>query len=321
MTDSMDVKRAAARIAEYVRLTPVERSLAFGQISNGEVWFKLEHLQHTGSFKLRGAMNRILSLTREELDRGVITASNGNHGIAVCYAGAAVGIRPQVYLRHGVPELRVNLIEALGGEPIFYGENPLDAEVHARRLAIQTGRTFISPYNDEAVIAGQGTIGVELDHQLDAIDAVFIAVGGGGLISGVAAYLKAARPDVRIVGCWPENSPVMLECLKAGRIVDVPERPTLSDSTAGGIEQNSLTFPLCRDLIDEAVLVSEDEIRQAMRLVADHERWMIEGAAAVAVASFLKTKEAYRGRRVVILLCGRNIAAEKFLQACLNAAN
>ena len=316
MHSSIDVTEAASKIGEHVRRTPLEYSAALSRLSGAEVWLKQEHLQHTGSFTWRGALNRVLSLSAAELERGVVTASNGNHGIAVCRAGGLVGIRPQVYLRHGAPEMRVELIRQMGGEPRFFGLNPLEAEIHARQAAELAGQTFISPYNDPKVIAGQGTIGLELVEQLDSIDAVFVAVGGGGLIAGVASALRAGQSGARVVGCWPENSPVLHECLKAGRIVDFPEKPTLSDSTAGGIEAGSVTLPLCQRLIDESVLVSEAEIGEAMRLIADHERWMVEGAAGVALAGLLRSSAKWRGARVVVVLCGRNIATRKFIEAC-----
>jgi threonine dehydratase len=306
-----DIQAAAERLQPVIRLTPIEYSSALSELTGCEVWLKLEHLQHTGSFKLRGAANKLLSLTAAERARGVITASNGNHGIAVCHAARQLGVRAQVFMRNGVPELRVALIRALGGEPVFYGEHALAAELHARAVAAQTGQVFISPYNDAQVIAGQGTLGVELAQQLSGLDAVFVAVGGGGLISGIAAYLQAVSPKTRVIGCWPEHSPVLYECLKAGRIFDCPELPTISDSTAGGVEPDALTFPMCQQLLAGHVLVSEDEIKQAMRLVLERERWVIEGAAGVAVAAMLKVAEQYRGQRVVALLCGRNIAAER----------
>jgi threonine dehydratase len=311
MISANEILEAEVRIRQLVRQTPLDRSLQLSELTGCDVWLKLEHLQYTGSFKLRGATNRILSLFYEELERGIVTASNGNHGIAVCHAAQRVGVTPQVFMRHGVSEAKLSLIKLLGGEPVFYGNDSLEAELKARETARQNGQIFISPYNDAKVIAGQGTIGVELHRQLADIDAVFVTVGGGGLISGIAAYLKTFSPRTRIVGCWPENSPVMHECLKAGNIFDCPEQPTISDSTAGGLEPDSITFELCRDLIDDHVLVSENEIKQAMRLLIEKERWIVEGAAGVALAALLKEQAAFAGKRVVVVLCGRNIAAEK----------
>lgn len=308
---AQDVLTAAARIQPVIRPTPTDYSLALSELSGCHVWLKLEHLQHTGSFKLRGATNKLLAMTADERARGVITASNGNHGIAVCYAARELGVPVQVFMRQGVPELRVALIRALGGEPVFFGDDSLRAEMQARAVAEQRGQVFISPYNDAEVMAGQGTIGVELAAQLETMDAVFVAVGGGGLIAGIATYLKEVRPNVKVIGCWPENSPVLHECLKAGRIIDCPELPTISDSTAGGVEADTLTFAPCQRLLDEHVLVSEDEIKRAMRLVLEKERWVIEGAAGVAVAALLKAADRFRGQHVVAVLCGRNLAVER----------
>ncbi len=311
MISANDILEAEVRIRQLVRQTPLDRSTQLSEMTGCDIWLKLEHLQYTGSFKLRGATNRILSLFYDELERGIVTASNGNHGIAVCHAAQRVGVTPQVFMRQGVSEAKLSMIKLLGGEPVFYGNDPLDAELKARETARQNGQVFISPYNDAKVIAGQGSIGVELHRQLADIDAVFVTVGGGGLISGIAAYLKAVSPRTRIVGCWPENSPVMHECLKAGSIFDCPEQPTISDSTAGGLEPDSITFAMCRDLIDDHVLVSELEIKLAMRLLIEKERWIVEGAAGVALAALLKEQVAFAGKRVVVLLCGRNISAEK----------
>ncbi|HQR32711.1 MAG TPA: threonine/serine dehydratase [Blastocatellia bacterium] len=311
MISPTDVLQAETRIRPFIVKTSLDPSFRLSDLAGCDIWLKLEQTQYTGSFKLRGAANKVLSLTPEEIERGVITASNGNHGIAVCYAARQVGITPQVFMRHGVSEAKLGLIRLLGGEPVFFGEDPLEAELKARQTANETGKIFISPYNDAQVVAGQGTIGVELHRQLEDIDSVFITVGGGGLISGIATYLKAVSPKTRIVGCWPENSPVMFESLKAGRIFDCPEKPTISDSTAGGLEPDSMTFEMCQRLIDDHVLVSEEEIKRAMRMLAEQERWIVEGAAGVALAALLKERQRFAGQRCVVLLCGRNIAAEK----------
>ncbi|MFN0110132.1 MAG: threonine/serine dehydratase [Blastocatellia bacterium] len=311
MISPADVLQAETRIRPFIVKTSLDPSFRLSDLAGCDIWLKLEQTQFTGSFKLRGAANKILSLMPEELQRGVITASNGNHGIAVCYAARQVGIVPQVFMRHGVSEAKLSLIRLLGGEPVFFGHDPLEAELKARQTAEETGKIFISPYNDAQVVAGQGTIGVELHRQLEDIDAVFITVGGGGLISGVATYLKAVSPRTRIVGCWPENSPVMFECMKAGRVFDCPEKPTISDSTAGGLEPDTITFEMCQRLIDEHVLVSEEEIKRSMRMLAEQERWIVEGAAGVAMAALLKERQRFAGQRCVVLLCGRNIAAEK----------
>ena len=302
-----EVLAAESRIRPYVRETPLERSHHLSQAGNGNVFLKLENLQHTGSFKLRGATNKVLSLSPAELKGGVVAASTGNHGMAVSWAASRQRAAATVYMANGVAPEKVELIRSYGGQPLFHGVNPVDAEYKAREVANATARPFISPYNDAQVVAGQGSIGVELHRQHPQLDSVFIAVGGGGLISGIGSYLKSVNPRIRIVACWPENSHAMYDCMQAGRVVDVPEEPTISDSTAGGVEQGALTLELCRSLIDDCVLVSEQEIYAAMRLVMDKERWLVEGAGAVPVAAYLKRKTDYAGKNVALVICGRNI--------------
>ena len=301
---------AKERIAPYVRETPVEYCAEVG------AYLKLEHLQHTGSFKFRGASNKIAMLTPEEAARGVVTASNGNHGLGVAAASQARGIAAEVFVSTHVSPAKARRIEAMGARIHAAGDDPLTAELAARRAASESGRVFISPYNDLDVAAGQGTIAVELLRQAGPLDAIFVAVGGGGLIGGIGAYCKDVSPKTEIVGCWPVNSPVMHACLEAGSIIEVPELPTLSESTAGGLEPGSVTFDLCRDTIDRSVLVTEEEILGAMRQIMKCEHWLIEGAAGVAVAAFRQVRDQYRGKRVAIVLCGRNLSAEVLRQLC-----
>ena len=209
-----------------------------------------------------------------------------------------------------VSQTKARRIAARGATIRQAGSDPLTAELAARRAAEESGRVFISPYNDLDVAAGQGTLAVEFHQQVPDLDAVFVAVGGGGLIGGVGGYWKAVSSKTQIVGCWPENSPVMYQCLRAGRVIDVAEEPTLSESTAGGLERDAVTLALCRDAIDDSVLVSENEIRAALRLVLETEHWLIEGAAAVAVAAFRRDAARWHGKRVGIVICGRNVSPE-----------
>ena len=303
------IEAALERICSVVRETPVE------EFRPG-VFLKMEHLQRTGSFKFRGASNKIALLTSEQAASGVITASNGNHGLGVAAAAQARGIRAEVFVSSHVSPAKALRIESLGAQIRPAGDDPLTAELAARRSAETSGKVFISPYNDLEVMAGQGTIALELHRQVPELDAVFIAVGGGGLIGGIGSYLKAVSPHTEIVGCWPENSPVMYECMRAGRVVDVPEQPTLSESTAGGLEPDSLTLDVCRRVIDRGVLVTESEILSAMRLFLESEHWLIEGAAAVAVAAYLKEAPRYHGKRAAIVICGRNLSPEALQRLC-----
>jgi threonine dehydratase len=296
------IRAAHERIRSFVRETPLEWSAALG------CFLKLEHLQHTGSFKFRGASNKIALLSPDEAAKGVVTASNGNHGLGVAAAARARGIAAEVFVSSHVSPAKARRIAALGACIHPAGDDPLTAELAARRAAEESGRVFISPYNDLDVAAGQGTIALEMHRQEPALDAVFVAVGGGGLIGGIGAYMKGVSPRIEIAGCWPENSPVMYECLRQGRIVEVEERPTLSESTAGGLEPESVTFPLCRGAIDRSVLVTEEEILSAMHLVLEEEHWVIEGAAGVAVGAFLKEGNRYAGKRCAVVVCGRNVS-------------
>jgi threonine dehydratase len=213
-----------------------------------------------------------------------------------------------VFVSAHVAPAKARRIEVLGARLHRAGEDPLTAELAARRAAEESGRVFISPYNDVDVAAGQGTIAVELERQVPELDAVFVAVGGGGLIGGIGSYFKSVSRRTEIVGCWPGNSPVMLRCMEAGAVIDVPEEATLSESTAGGLEPESVTLGLCRAVIDRPVLVTEEEILAAMRLLLATEHWLVEGAAGVALAAFLKEAARYRGKRVAVVLCGRNLS-------------
>ena len=297
-----EIVAAASRIAPFVRVTPLEYSAETG------AYLKLEHLQHTGSFKFRGASNKIALLTPEQAAAGVVTASNGNHGLGVAAASKARGIVAEVFVSSHVSPAKASRIEALGARLHSAGQDPLTAELVARRAAAESGRVFISPYNDRDVMAGQGTIAIELEQQLPELDAVFVAVGGGGLIGGIGSYLKAVSPRTEIIGCWPEHSPVMLRCIEAGSIVEVDELPTLSESTAGGLEPGSVTFEVCRQVIDRGVLVSEREILNAMRLMFEIEHWVVEGAAGVAMAAYLKEVDRWSGKRAAVIICGRNVS-------------
>lgn len=303
-----EVEAAEARIRPFIRETPLEPSPALGEGHGARVFLKCENLQHTGSFKARGALNKALALTPDELTRGIVTASTGNHGAAVAFALRKIGATATVFVPEGASATKVAAIERLGGVIRRHGTDSGETENFARQHAEKTGAVFISPYNDAQVIGGQGTIAIELLRQLPDLDAVFVAVGGGGLIGGIAALLKARKPGVRIIGCSPENSQVMIKSVAAGRVLDLPSLPTLSDGTAGGVEMDSITFPLVRDLVDELVTVSEADIASAMRRCMEAHHMMIEGSAGVALAAFEKQAARWSGKTAAIVLCGANIS-------------
>jgi len=307
------IVRAHVALRPQVPVSPLQLSGPLSTRFGCEVLLKCEHLQPTGSFKIRGATNKVRLLGAEERRVGVITASTGNHGQAVARAGKLADVQVTVYVAASAARPKVDAIRALGAHLVVVDGPPIEAELLARRHAAEQGKIYISPYNDLDVMAGQGTLGMELLEQAPDLDAVFISVGGGGLIGGVGTALQALRPQTRVIGVWPENSPCMLRAMEAGEVVDVEEQETLSDGTAGAVEPGAVTLPVCKAVIDETVTVSESQIGSAMRLVAQDEHWIVEGSAALALAGLAKRKGAFQGRKVAVVLCGRNIALERFL--------
>jgi threonine dehydratase len=301
---------AEHRLRGWVRETPVEPSPVLGQETGAEVHLKLENFQRTGSFKIRGAMNKLLTLTPEERARGVVAASTGNHGAAVADGTSVLGIQGTIFVPEDASPTKVATIRSFGTEVRLEGADCVVAELRARRYAEKTGRVYVSPYNDPVVVAGQGTVGLELANQLESVDAVLVALGGGGLIAGLGGFLKSIVPEVEVIACSPEKSAVMHASIEAGRILELDSEPTLSDGTAGGVEPGAITFELCRTIVDRYVLVSEDEIAAAMRLIIDRHHMLIEGAAGVPVAALLKEKASFAGKRVAVVLCGANISPE-----------
>ena len=304
------IAQAERLIRPYIRETPVVQSLALSEATGAEVWLKCENLQVTGSFKARGAVHRLLDLPEDARGRGVIAASSGNHGVGVAYAGHALGIPVTVYVPDFVSPAKAAGMRRLGATVQVFGTDGLDTETEARRVADAHGQAYVSPYNDLSVVAGQGTVGVELARQLDGIGTVIVAVGGGGLISGISAVVKAQAPNVRVIGAQPANSNVMIESMRAGHVVERPSLPTLSDGTAGGIELDTVTFPLCRALVDDWIEIAEDDIVAAVRHAIEVEHMLVEGSAAVAIAALRRCDPMPTGR-VVVILCGANISAQR----------
>lgn len=297
-------------IREHVRETPLERSEALSEAAGCDVRLKLENFQETGSFKVRGALSKMMSMDAAELSRGLITASTGNHGLACAHAASLVGADVEIVLPAGAAGWRVEALRRTGATIHVHGSECTEAEAWARAEAARSGRAYLPPYGDLDILSGHGTISLELIRQSPRIDALSASVGGGGLISGVAGALKDAGRAPVVLGCQPENSPAMYDSIRAGRIVRSEVRPTLSDSTAGNVEDGAVTFGLCRKYVDEWALVSEDDIRGAMELVFDAHHMVVEGAAGVAVAGFLSAARRLglnRDSLAVIMICGGNV--------------
>ncbi len=312
VNDVIAANRRIKAVDGGARETPLDESGIFSDRTGAGFLLKGEHLQRTGSFKMRGAMNKVLCLTEDDRKRGIITASSGNHGMATTQAARVGGVEATIYLPQSVSPLKHANMKRSGADTVLVPGNGVEAERVARAAAERQAVTYVSPYADLEIIAGQGTVGLEMAEQCPDLAAVYVCVGGGGLISGIGSYLKAHRPDVDIIGCWPENAPAMHLCLEKGEIYDTPETLTLSDGSAGGVEEGAVTFALCQQVIDRHLLISEAEIAGAMRDMAATENFIIEGSAGVALAAALKTASDYRGGKIAVVVCGRNIALDTF---------
>lgn len=314
---SDEVIEAEKRIRKHIRETAVEFSPYLSQLGNCQVYLKLENMQITNSFKLRGAMNKYLSLTDIERKNKVITASSGNHGSAFAYVLKKFNGIGVIYLPENTSPAKIDALRMYGTDLIFYGNDCIKSELYAKNIAAKNRQVFISPYNDLKIIGGQGTIGIELKRQINNIDCVLVPVGGGGLISGIAGYLKPVDEKIEVFGCQPKNSPVMYESITAGKIIEMQSKPTISDGTAGGIEPGSVTFDICRELVDDFILVEEDEIKKAIRLILEKHFMLVEGGAALSVASFIKNIDRFKNKTVVLILSGSKISLNKLREIIL----
>jgi len=301
-----DVVAARGRIAHLIRPTPL---LPAPELGDG-VFLKAECLQETGSFKVRGAANTLLSLDDHERQAGVVAVSSGNHGRAVAFVAAELGILATVCVSERVPATKQEAIRSLGARVVVGGPGQDDAEIAARRLVAETGATFIHPFDDPRVIAGQGTLGGEIVAESPSVELLVVPLSGGGLISGVALAAKGLRPGVRVIGVSQDRGPAMHDSLAAGRLTDVVEEDTLADALAGGLgPENNHTLHLCRQLLDGVVLVSEKEIAAAMRHLRHSHGLRVEGGGAVGVAALLAGKIAITGPTVVVV-SGGNVSDE-----------
>ena len=303
-----NIEQVYKRSNPYIRHTPLEHSPYLSNLASANVFLKLDNIQKTGSFKFRGAISKMTSMSDQEKSNGVVTASTGNHGAACSLAMSTLQIKGKIVVPENVHKNKVENILNLGGEVEYYGDDCIDAEERAQEISKTTGATYISPYNDEAIVCGQGTMGLEIWEDLKGVDAVFISVGGGGLISGVGGYLKSMNESIQVYGVSPEKSCVMYESLKAGKQLDLPSEPTLSDGTAGGVEFGSMTFEMCKEIIDDFSIVSEEEIAKGIQIGVEKHHQLIEGAAGTAIAGFMKQKDKFKDKTVVLVMCGGNIS-------------
>lgn len=302
-----DIEAARRRIADRIVATPTVFSTSLSERLEAPVHLKLEQRQTTGSFKLRGASNAVASLNADDKARGVVAASTGNHGRALAHAARLKGIRAAICMSRLVPANKVEEIRRLGAEIRIVGSSQDDAQVEVDRLVVQEGMAVVPPFDDPAVIAGQGTLGLEIVEAVPDLATVLVPLSGGGLAAGVAAAVKGLKPAAKVIGISMERGAAMKASLDAGRPVQVEELPTLADSLGGGVGlDNRLTFAMCRDLLDDVVLLSEGEIAAGIVHAYEQEREIVEGAGAVGIAALLAGKVKPSGPAVLIL-SGRNI--------------
>jgi threonine dehydratase len=306
------VRDAYERAKEYLPPTPLEHSVYLSKAIDGDVWLKLDSMQRTSSFKFRGAISKVLTLTEEELDRGLVSASTGNYALAVHEAARIRGRRATIYVAEDIDPARLELLRFHGLDLVVEGVHAWDAEKEARRVAEEEDKIYLSPYNDPAVVGGQGTCGYEISQQLPDVEVAIFACGAGGLLTGSAGWLKFHNPDIEVYGVSPENSPVMYESVRANKMLEMETYPTLADTCEGGIDLDSITLDLARRYVAEIMLLSEEEIEASIRLLFEQHRLVVEGSGALSVGGLLKRKEQFRGKKVVATVCGRNIDLEAF---------
>jgi threonine dehydratase len=301
-----DVVAARERLGDAVYYSPCPHSLMLSALTGQQVYLKLENLQMTGSFKERGALNRIAKLTPEQAARGVIAASAGNHAQGVAYHATKRGIRAVIVMPLTTPLVKVTATRDFGAEVVLHGASYDEAYVEALRLCDAEGMTFIHPFDDPDVMAGQGTIGLELLEQVPQLEAVVVPIGGGGLIGGIACAIKEMRPEVRVVGVQTAKLPSMAAAVEAHRPVTIDPATTIADGIAVR-RAGELTLPMVERYVDEIVLVDEDEIASAILMLLEREKTLAEGAGAAALAALLQHRTSLKGAHTAVLVCGGNI--------------
>ena len=307
-----DIKQARERIKKYIKVTPLQSAPYLTKLTGVGVFLKLESEQVTGSFKVRGALNRLMTLSKAEAELGVITASTGNHGLGVAFAAKRLGIDAKVVFPIGASTVKRDRMKESGVEVIQHVGYE-DIEPYARNFAAEHGFTYVSPYNDPEIVAGAGTTGLEIIEQIDKVDAVFVPIGGGGLISGIAIAIKTLSPRTQVIGVQSEVSPEVHDSWVAGYWVEADESDSLAQGLMGGVESDSITLDFINEYVDKIVLVSEDSIKRAMRFLYEKESLLIEGAGAVTTAALMENASDFVGKRIVLTLSGGNISKEDLL--------
>ena len=306
MINLADVNAALDRIRESIYLSPCTISATFSQLTGNSIYLKLDNLQRTGAFKERGALNKLLTLTKEERDQGVIAASAGNHAQGLAYHAGKRGIKAQICMPLTTPLTKVSATKNYGAEVVLHGANYDEACEEATRRGNQQHLTFIHPFDDDAVIAGQGTLGLEMLRQHPEIEAVVVPIGGGGLIGGIACAIKETNPKVTVIGVQTSRLPSMKAAVAEGKPVTIPAAATIADGIAVR-RAGDRTLPLVQKYVDQIVTVDEEEIANAILLLLEREKTMAEGAGAAAIAAMVNHKFDMSGKKIAVLVCGGNI--------------
>jgi threonine dehydratase len=306
MLSFVDVEQARERIRDQVYLSPLSYSESISRMSGSKVFFKLDNLQMTGSFKERGALNRLLTLTQDEADRGVIAASAGNHGMAVAFHSRRLNVKSTIVMPVHAPLIKVGRVRQCGAQTVLYGEDYDGAFTEAQRLSQEMGLTFLHAFNDPTIIAGQGTIGLELYEQNPHLDAVIVPVGGGGLIAGTALVLKVLNPHIRIIGVQAESIPSMKAALETGTPISLAPATTIADGIAVR-KVGETALELVKKYVDEIVTVTEGEIANAVLLLLEIEKTVAEGAAAAPLAALINKKVDLSNKNNALIVSGGNI--------------
>lgn len=300
-----DIQLAAEKIKSYIHKTPVLTSSAINQITGAEVFFKCENFQKVGAFKIRGATNAVLSLTDQEAKAGVATHSSGNHAAALALAAKQRGIKAYIVMPENAPAVKKAAVAGYGAEIIFCPPTLEDREKSLADIVKKTGATFIPPYNDYRVIAGQGTAALELIEEAGDFDSIMAPIGGGGLLSGTLISTKGLSPKTQVIAGEPENVDDAFRSLKEGKLIPVENSNTIADGLKTSLGDK--TFPIIQRLVDQIVTVSEDEIKDAMRLIWERMKIIVEPSSAVPFAALLQKKEEFKGKKVGIILSGGNV--------------
>ncbi len=311
MLTLQDIKTAREIISNGVNKTPLIHSNYLSSYCGGSVYLKLENQQITNSFKIRGALNRMSKLSPDERRRGVVTASSGNHAQAVARVAELLNISAKIFVPENTSQTKLDKIKKYNAEIVLYGDYD-EVETKAREVAAKEELTYISPYNDAGIIAGQGTVGLEILEDLPKVDTIIVAVGGGGLISGIAIAAKTINPNVKVIGVQSKAAATVHESLKAGKIVSIEEGKSFAEGLLGGIEQGAITFEMIRMYVDDLVVVEEETIKNAIKLLWENEKQVTEGAGAIAIAPILENQDKFNGKNVVSVISGGNIEENLF---------